>query len=194
MRVTCKTNLCAQLPESYQKQGYSSEYKFPIVVGQSYIVYGMILSMSHIEYLVLGNSDPFPEWMPAELFEITDSKLSRHWYCGANFDGLDNTIDFVWGYKELADHSPHFDLLVDRDGAELEIFTLRRGAMDLEFPDSALSGAAEILEGNWVLCPKCSNAWESQPSLDALVRCPSCGSTLINPNRLNGIRLWDNPG
>lgn len=185
MRVTCKANLCVQLPESYRKEGYSSEYKFPITVGQSYIVYGMVLSRSHIKYLVLGNFDPFPQWMPAELFEITDGKLSRHWYCGSNFDGLSYTVKFVWGYKELAECSLHFDLLVDRDREALNVFTQRKAAMDLEFPDPAISDIAEIIEGNWVMCPKCIDAWESQPTLDALLRCPSCGSILINPNQLN---------
>ena len=184
MRVTCLTNSGANLPDYYRKYGSYDTYRFPVKEGNSYTVYGMILWKRLINYLIFGDDEQFPAWIPAALFEITDGKLSRHWYCSSNIDGLDNTVDFVWGYKELATCFPHFDSLEERNEDALEVFKSRKMAMDLEFADPAVSDTAEILEDDWILCPNCVDAWESQPSLDVLVKCPNCGSVLVNPKQI----------
>jgi hypothetical protein len=181
MRVIARANTGVHLPESYAEHGYYNEYKFPLVVGKSYVVYAMNLWAGKIRYLVIGETNQIPIWIPSELFEIIDSKLSRYWYYGINLDDSKNTIESVWGYKELTDHSDHFDKLVDWDKTALEIFIQYKELMDLEFPDPEISDIAEMIEeGNWLLCKKCCDAFESR-SLDAMIRCPNCGTVLGNP-------------
>lgn len=180
MRVSCTANTGVHLPEFYRKRGYHKEYEFPLLIGKSYIVYGMNLWDGRIGYLIMGEARKFPDWLPSELFEIGDGKLSRYWHYGVNLDNLDNTIDSIWGYKELANHSGHFDKLVDRDRTALATFMHYKELMDLEFPDPLISDSADGLEENWLFCPKCTNAWETH-SLDAMVKCPNCESILKNP-------------
>ncbi len=185
MRVLCIANIGAYLPKSYTESGYYEEYKFPVLVGKSYVVYAMNLWAGKIRYLIVGESHQIPSWIPSELFEMVDSKLSRYWHYDVNPDDSKNTIDTVWGYKELTDNSTHFDKLVDWDKAALEIFNQYKELMDLEFPDLENSDVADRLnEENWFLCPKCLNAFESQ-SLDAMIKCPTCRTILNNPQYLN---------
>lgn len=186
MRVVCKANTGANLPETYQENGYYDEYKFPLLIGKSYIVYAMNLWAGKISYLIMGEIGQFPSWIPSELFEIVDGKLSKWWHYSINPDKSKNTIDAVWGYKALTDQSDHFDKLVDGDKGVLEVFIQYKEQMDLEFPDPTISDIAEVMEdGEWFFCPKCNNAWESQ-SLDGMVKCPNCGTILKNPKYLGG--------
>ena len=185
MRLICLSKTWHNFPEQYRKYGNRENYEYPVLVGNSYVVYGMIMLVeSVVEYYVLGESSRFPSWVPADLFQITDSKLSRHWYFGRNLDGLESTVNAIWGYKELADLSNHFDRLADWDEEAHQIFMNYKEVMELEFPNPAITDTAEdIGEGNWLLCPKCIDAWEVE-SFDALVRCPKCKTILNNPRYL----------
>jgi hypothetical protein len=177
MRVFCKSNKSTHLPASY---GYRKGHEFPLVVGKNYGVYAMIFWTGRINYLIFDESRPAPFPMPSELFEIVDSKLSRHWHFNIDLDDSKSVIRAIWGYKELTDNPTHYEQLLSWNEAAFEIFACYKEAMDLEFPNPDITDVAEALEGGWFFCPKCNDAWESQ-LLDALVKCPSCGEILRNP-------------
>lgn len=50
----------------------------------------------------------------------------------------------------------------------------------LENSDVNISEKAEDAGLNWLICPKCNDAWETD-SLKAMVICPNCESALHNP-------------
>jgi tRNA(Ile2) C34 agmatinyltransferase TiaS len=52
--------------------------------------------------------------------------------------------------------------------------------MDLEFPNPSIVDVAEPLDGGWLLCPKCGDAWEPQ-GVEGMARCPKCRVLLSNP-------------
>ena len=181
MRVICIANTGESLPEAYKEQGYFAEYKFPLLIGKRYIPYGMTLRKGKVNYLIQGESRRDPDWMPSELFEVFESKISRCWHYGVNDDKSEATIDNVWGYQELIDASNHFDQLVDGGTDALEVFLRYKEYMDLEFPDFAISDFAEVInDSDWLFCPKCLDAWESR-SKYGMVRCAVCQRILRNP-------------
>lgn len=50
----------------------------------------------------------------------------------------------------------------------------------LKQSDSNISTSAIEGDPNWLICPKCNDAWESN-SLKAMVICPKCNHALHNP-------------
>ena len=50
----------------------------------------------------------------------------------------------------------------------------------LETSDSSIEGHATELDKEWLFCPDCLDAWESN-SLDAMVICPKCNHAFHNP-------------
>jgi hypothetical protein len=88
-------------------------------------------------------------------------------------------------FPEWANNHPDFyDKLSDGDKFEVALFEHYKELMDLEFPDPAVQEAPECLDG-WLICP-CLEAWQSDNTLDALVRCPKCRKLLCNPLYRNG--------
>jgi len=49
----------------------------------------------------------------------------------------------------------------------------------LKMPDPNISEHAIEADSNWLICPKCNDAWESN-SLSAMVVCPKCECALHN--------------
>jgi len=52
---------------------------------------------------------------------------------------------------------------------------------ELSKPISEIREKAENLADDWLMCPLCQEAWESQSKLP-MVRCPNCKNKLHNPN------------
>jgi hypothetical protein len=52
--------------------------------------------------------------------------------------------------------------------------------MDLEFPDPEVNLKAEKLEDNWLMCPICIDAWQTD-SKAGMVMCPKCKNVMHNP-------------
>lgn len=50
----------------------------------------------------------------------------------------------------------------------------------LESPDSKISIEAKDLKDNWLMCPICIDAWQTE-SKAAMVMCPTCKSIMHNP-------------
>ena len=50
--------------------------------------------------------------------------------------------------------------------------------------DSNISESAIEGDSNWLICPRCNDAWESN-SLKAMVICPKCDRALHNPRMAN---------
>ncbi|MFY7842684.1 MAG: hypothetical protein ACOVOR_01530 [Rhabdochlamydiaceae bacterium] len=53
------------------------------------------------------------------------------------------------------------------------------GQSDSNISESAIKG-----DPNWLICPKCNDAWESD-SLKAMVVCAKCERALHNPHTAN---------
>jgi hypothetical protein len=85
-----------------------------------------------ILYLLLGDSGGelgYPNWYPAELFDVIDRKLPSNWHYA--FLGIPSYLNAIWGYDELVNVEGHFDKISEREESALMVFVKRRRETDL---------------------------------------------------------------
>jgi hypothetical protein len=136
MKVVCHANAAAALGDrAYMTGTLITATWQELDVGKTYSVHGIaswdgIVSWNGkanrkqaLHYLVeIGFG--FPVWCPAELFEISDPALPGAWYF--NYLGNEPGVLAVWGYKELALDTRHYDGLIEREPEAMELFLQRR--------------------------------------------------------------------
>jgi len=156
---------------------------FYININETYIVYGMTLKDGNIWYYLCDLMFTyFPRWKPSLFFEVVDPRISRYWIYSFN-----KLVDYIQAYPiitfpEWANNHPDFyDKLTDGEEREVEIFKNYKELMDLEFADSSILEAAQIGDDQWLICPKCKDAWQNSDNRDALVKCPKCSTIFNNP-------------
>ena len=112
-------------------------------------------------------------------FDMVDRRVSRCWTIGYQGTNARSSEIFLT-FEEWSMDAASYERLVDGAEQEQRIFRARKELTDLEFPNPSIVDAAQMLDGGWLLCPKCANAWESQAA-DGMSRCPKCGALLRNP-------------
>ena len=185
MKVKCIENKVLLLPDEIKKN-YSISYpEFSVLVGKEYVVYGMTLNLGYIWYYLCDEHfDYYPVWKPSSFFEVVDSRLSRYWIYSYQVHPDIETYPVI-AFPEWANNLDYYDKLTDGDDPEVAIFKTYKELMDLEFPDSSISKAAQIGDAEWLICPLCWEPWQNSEDIDALVRCPKCQKILNNPRYLN---------
>ena len=160
--------------------GFKPDTDFHLTIGEHYVVYGMTISEGYVWYYVLRQPwDEFPIWKPSPLFELIRGDISRFWIYNYTLQG--DPFHAIWAYPEWAnDHFGYYDRLTDWEEEEVIIFRNYKCHMDLEFPNPSISLTAAILDEEWVLCPTCIDAWESN-SLNGMIICPKCHKIMHNP-------------
>lgn len=82
MRVICRTIQAAGLPSNYldPRASLDQHFVFPLTVGRSYVVYGLLFRDAQVWYLVADDNElPYPMAYPAPLFEVQNGRPSKHW-------------------------------------------------------------------------------------------------------------------
>ncbi|MEH7668062.1 hypothetical protein V7419_15095 [Bacillus sp. JJ689] len=124
MKVTCLYNTDNALSKI-------TEETFNLTIEKEYIVYGIYkLQSGELTYLILGERENMPSWYPAELFKISDALQPLEWYCAEHKQVKDTTIDYIWGYKELALDDSHALELIERENKDMELFLKRKAEID----------------------------------------------------------------
>lgn len=124
MKVTCLYNTGNDLSKI-------TEETFNLTIEKEYIVYGICkLQSGELTYLILGERENMPSWYPAELFKISDALQPIEWYCAEHRNVKDTTIDYIWGYKELALDDTHVLGLIERENKDKELFLKRKAEID----------------------------------------------------------------
>jgi hypothetical protein len=129
MKVKCIANMGDGLSKQSIKAGRNLDSIFHLKVGDIYIVYGINLWRSTLNYLTMNQAGTIPIWSPAELFEVVDGKMPADWY----FKYLGHTeeyLDAAWGYKDLTYNPPHYDGLLGEDKKQLELFFENKKMID----------------------------------------------------------------
>ena len=156
------------------------KYRFPLTFGKVYVVYSMYLTDEGIvKYLIISDGGR-NYWYPPELFDITDNRLPSCWQYA--FWGDDERIPILamWGYEEIVNRKDHYDDLIERKSSALSIFYARRREIELSHPSPEVTDKAEIIEGKWIMCPNCCDAWECELTW-GMIDCPNCSAVLLNP-------------
>ncbi|EOO25096.1 hypothetical protein ICM_05916 [Bacillus cereus BAG1X2-3] len=124
MKVTCLYNTGNALSKI-------TEETFNLTIEKEYIVYGICkLQSGELTYLILGERENMPSWYPAELFKISDALQPLEWYCAEHKQVKETTIDYIWGYKELALDDTHALGLIERENKDMELFLKRKAEID----------------------------------------------------------------
>lgn len=187
MLVCCKLNVPAQLEVSYQTPEVVATFHpltepVHLTVGRSYIVYALSIRQSSPWYYVADDTYDgklYPVAFPSAFFSIVDNRLSRQWVFALRPDA--KTVNVLIGSREWIGDCSFYERLVDGDTETVERFNRQKATLDLEFPSSLASKSAVNMDGCWLMCPACGQAWESR-SRSGLVRCPACNDVLLNPH------------
>lgn len=98
-------------------------------MGQTYSVYGVIMYENSLKYL-LFDAYGMPNWYPAEIFAVIDSRMPANWHFA--FYGSDNSLTAIWGYEELVISETHYDELCEQEPTALSLFNRRKLEMDAQ--------------------------------------------------------------
>lgn len=177
MRVLCKSLGGGDLLTADIASGFLPSSKFHLTVGRQYTVYGLLFAEGTPRYLIYDDTVR-PLWHPLSLFTVVCGRVSRYWRL-ANWSDSERYF-VVISYPEITESPRAFDSLANGDRKARNAFYERKQLADLEFPDSSIQEVARLLDGDWLQCPFCADAWQSK-SLDALVKCPACQKISNNP-------------
>ena len=132
MRVKCIANNHNNISDAYIKAGHftTSIIDELVEVGKIYTVYGIYSSTGVLSYLINSPWENCPIWHIAEIFEIVDNTIPQGWYFNYWGYGDTNTVNAVWGYRELALDGHHFDGLQERIPEACGLFAIRKMEID----------------------------------------------------------------
>lgn len=98
-----------------------------VSLGKIYSVYGVIMYENCLKYLLFDEYG-MPNWYPAELFSVVDSRIPLGWHY--TFYGSEISLTAVWGYEELVNSDTHYDELCEQEPRALDLFNRRRREAD----------------------------------------------------------------
>ncbi len=154
-----------------------------LVENIEYVIYGLSVIKGKIYYYLCDSvHDDYPTTYSSELFKVIDSRVSRYWISLID-ESSEITLELM--FPEWINEIMFAHYLIDGDERREQIFKAYKAAMDLEFPDSAITEIAQIGDDEWLICPFCIDAWICQNSIDALVICPKCSTKFNNPRYKN---------
>ena len=176
MKIKCISN---RDYSSFNEESYIKERK-------EYTTYALSVFEGSIWYCICDEMYTFyPRWYSSIFFKITDNRLSRFWIGGYRKEN-DKILPFLT-FPEWVRNPYFYGELIENNSNDPNaiIFRKYKELMDLEFPDSSISETAQIGDGEWLICPKCIDAWQSKSDRDALVKCPKCQTIYNNPRYKN---------
>ncbi|WP_118987371.1 hypothetical protein [Photorhabdus sp. CRCIA-P01] len=140
MLIKCIFNSGKNLPDDSRCFGETDETDYSFLeIGTEYVVYGLMLLSCRIDYLICPNKGN-PVWIPANLCEIKDGKLSSNWsICITHLNDdykvlYDNfKIQSIIGYSELVTSISHYIGIIERESEDLGVFFLEKQKIDGEF-------------------------------------------------------------
>ena len=178
MKVKCVNLGGAALLAADIASGNTRRSVFHVTPGREYTVYGVLFRKAVLSYLIQADTG-FPQWTSASLFQVVCGRVSRFW---VYVDWSSDEVEYlaVMTFPEFVQSYDIYNQLALGDDSAREMFYKLQRSADLEFLDASVEKTAEAPGENWLQCPLCGDAWESETP-DAMVRCPKCQSVLRNP-------------
>ena len=149
-----------------------------LTIGKHYVVYA-VESTTHDFLFYVADDDfrgarNYPFRYLEVFFKVVDSRWSSCWTESIRDSCIFRT------FVEWSSESSFYERLVEGNTREIELFHKYRIFMEYEFPCPGVTYNASALDAKWLLCPICSEAWESVSEW-GMVQCPKCHSTMHNP-------------
>ncbi|PHD59106.1 hypothetical protein COF61_22110 [Bacillus toyonensis] len=130
MKVMCIKNSGDTFSEVLLDQGYNRDSIINLETNKEYVVYGISSLNGALDYLILGENENLPSWYPAELFEVSNPLQPLEWYFADHKHSKATTIQYIWGYKELALNDRHALGLIERENKDIAIFLKRKAEIE----------------------------------------------------------------
>ncbi len=138
MRVICRTNNATKLPSNYldPRAGLDQHFVFPLTVGRSYVVYGLLFRDAQVWYLLADDNElPYPMAYPAPLFEVQSGRPSKHWVFALTPET--SSQHALFAAPAWTADTYFYDRLTNGEDREVREFARMRAVMDEEEAASA---------------------------------------------------------
>jgi hypothetical protein len=127
MKVKCISTDGKTLPQECHNLGYTNDSVFNIRINSEYAIYGVCWWRGILLYLACDETLK-PNWYPANLFSIIETKVPENWeFNTINSDEYSTKV--VLGYPELLIES-HYNGLIERNQDDLKIFYREKSIVD----------------------------------------------------------------
>jgi hypothetical protein len=144
MRVRCILNDYTKLENSevverIKNQFHGHNYSY-LSIGEEFIVYGIFFSMNYPWLLILEKDSELPSYLPIDLFEILDERLSKYWRIGStNMNELgyiNHEPNTRLALKEWAEDYAFYENLFESELTAVTLFNKYKKLMDFEYTPS----------------------------------------------------------
>jgi hypothetical protein len=132
MTVKCVLNKSELFPK--WKHISSTPLDEILIIGKSYIVYGIIFASESVYYEILTMHNNFTFSYPSFFFEVDDNRLSN-FFCFGQIESGDNKYNPFISFKEWVNDSSFFSRLVDGDKEAKEIFIGYQNLLNSEYQE-----------------------------------------------------------
>ena len=137
MLALCEFNTGKAIPLSERYLGETDQTDFtPLMVGEKYLVFGLIFIKNRIDYLVCETGQN-PSWVPSSLFKLLDNRIPNNWEICMTQSKQDYSLLFdafgissIIGYSFLVNKYVHYVGLLERDPVEVQHFFEEKHRID----------------------------------------------------------------
>ena len=97
-----------------------------------------------------------------------------------NYEEIPTELEEILENLSFMEVGPEFEYTEEKLRRLAERLIEEGEKEELLEPIPRITDRANEIDNNWLMCPLCNDAWESQ-SLYGMVRCPKCKKRLHNP-------------
>jgi hypothetical protein len=136
MKVLCIANRGSAVPAQYfdPRTPGGPQSEFSVTPRRIYLVYALRFLSSQVWYYIDDDSHVwYPTRMPAPLFKVVDSRMSKHW--GIRVSEGKRGSNVLLAFEEWLSVAEFYDRLTDREDQEVRTYKQRKREMDEEFPE-----------------------------------------------------------
>lgn len=126
MRVVARQVDLNSVPESIRE--FVAPGQVFLTAGKEYDVHAIVVFERHVAFQVVDDME-YPEWYPAWLFDVTDSRLPRDWICNV-FRG---EPAFVMGPEFIAKDIKSYVEMVEKAPEQVDLFWERVESLSKRF-------------------------------------------------------------
>lgn len=145
------------------------------VPGNEIIVYAIAVG-EQLEFVVQEDKFPSaPSFVPASEYEIIDGRMSKFWIIAepSNPNGYGLAQSYLLTFRQWAESGAFYERLVNGEIEEVSIWQKYQNLISIEFAPPSLLLSASCIEGGWLQCANCMDAWQDS-GFGELAICPKC--------------------
>jgi len=155
------------------------DYEFGITKGKMYNVYGVSNYNGLMAYYIVDDYGLCePRLFYSCFFEVLENTIPTDWKINY-IDGFNySMLPSSWAEnKNFFENLVHFGYTEEKFVFEDIVLKYKQYEV---FQDKELKAFAEMLDGDWLMCPSCFESWE-QKTEQGVLNCPKCDLLMNSP-------------